>query len=185
MTKHSTGDESMRKYIIGAIFGAFLATSVSAHAEVTNLINQVVQGVFPVTVDDKPIGNAIVVDNKTYLPVRDFGEAVGYKVTFTDDQKVVLTKNATTPDTASASTTGEHPLMKPYRELNDKLGKLLEEKQSLEMKINDIRTKKIWGEKVDETQVNDLQKQVDDIQSQIDKLIDEKRTIESQLQTQQ
>lgn len=83
----------MKKYFIGVILGLFLSFGVSAHAEVSNLIDQVVQGMFPVTIDGQSMGDAIVVDNKTYLPVREFGEAVGYAVTFTDNREVVLTKN--------------------------------------------------------------------------------------------
>jgi hypothetical protein len=91
----------MRKYIIGGLVGFILATAASANAEgVTKLIDQVVQGVFPVTVEGNSVGDAIVVNDKTYLPVREFGEAVGYKVTFTEDREVILTKNedATTPE---------------------------------------------------------------------------------------
>lgn len=87
----------MRKYIIGTLFGLFLATTAGANAqEVTKLIDSVVQGVFPVTVEGNSVGEAIVVNDKTYLPVREFGEAVGYKVTFTEDREVVLTKNGQT-----------------------------------------------------------------------------------------
>lgn len=90
----------MKKYIIGTIFGFVLATAASVNAEgVNRLIDQVVQGVFPVTVEGNPIGDAVVIDNKTYLPVREFGEAVGYIVSFTESREVVLTKNVeqTTP----------------------------------------------------------------------------------------
>lgn len=85
----------MRKYIIGMLFGFALAFSVGAHAEVISFINKTVDGMFPVTVDGKTLGNAIVVDNKTFLPAKEFGEAVGYTVTFTDDREVIMTKNTT------------------------------------------------------------------------------------------
>jgi hypothetical protein len=98
MQKNTTKrDDFMRKYLIGVIIGFTLSIGVSAHAEVVNLINQAVQGLFPVTIDGKPLGDAIVVDNKTYLPVREFGEAAGYAVAFTDAKGVVLTKNVATP----------------------------------------------------------------------------------------
>ena len=88
-------DDFMRRYIIGTIFGFILATAASVNAEgVNRLIDQVVQGVFPVTVEGASIGEAVVIDNKTYLPVREFSEAVGYTVTFTESREVILTKNA-------------------------------------------------------------------------------------------
>lgn len=172
----------MKKFILGLVIGMAIMIPVGAHAEVESLINQVVQGMFPVSIDGKPLGNAIVVDNKTYLPVRDFGEAVGYKVTFTDDQQVVLTKGDTTPTTPTTS--GENTLMKQIREINDKLGKLVNEKQSLEKQINDIHTKNALNGKVDGDDIKELQKQVDAKQAEIDKLVADKQPLESQLQSQ-
>ncbi|NEW07811.1 hypothetical protein GK047_17565 [Paenibacillus sp. SYP-B3998] len=108
----------MKKYIIGGLVGFVIATAAGAHAqEVNKLIDQVVQGVFPVTVAGNSLGDAIVVDNKTYLPVREFGEAAGYKVTFTDDRKVVLTKN-TTP---SGPKTSQQPTPTPAPTTQDKI----------------------------------------------------------------
>lgn len=86
----------MRKYIIGTIFGFMLAITVSANAQgVSKLIDSVVQGTFPVTIQGNSLGDAIVVNDTTYLPVREFGEATGYTVTFTDSREVVLTKKQT------------------------------------------------------------------------------------------
>lgn len=83
----------MKKYIIGILFGFTLAFSITAYGEGNNLIDKLVQGMFPVTVDGISMGNAIVVENKTYLPVREFGESIGYTVSFTDNREVILTKN--------------------------------------------------------------------------------------------
>lgn len=173
----------MRKYIIGALFGAMLATAFSAHAEVVSLVNQVVQGMFPVSIDGKPLGNAIVVDNKTYLPVRDFGEAVGYKVSFTDDQQVILTKNAAAQTTPTA-TTDVQTLVKTYNDIGVQLDKLVIDKQSLEKQINDLDIKKLNGGKIDDTQVSDLKKQVEEKQAQIDKLMTDRKNLEIQMQSQ-
>lgn len=88
----------MRKYLIGTLFGFALALSVGANAqEVNKLIDSVVQGVFPVTIDGASVGDAIVVNDQTYLPVREFGEAAGYDVAFTEDREVVLTTKITPP----------------------------------------------------------------------------------------
>lgn len=126
----------MKKYIIGTIFGFILATAVGANAQgVTKLIDQVVQGVFPVTVDGASIGEAVVIDNKTYLPVREFGEAVGYKVTFTDAQEVVLTKNAvpTIPSTPVVTPQPTPSGRKTVAEqIDDLRKKVLDEKEAIE-----------------------------------------------------
>lgn len=174
----------MKKFVIGLVLGLMLAIPVGAHAEVTSLINQVVQGMFPVTIDGKSLGSAIVVDNKTYLPVRDFGEAVGYKVTFTDDQQVVLTKNDTTSTTSPSQQSYFDDWQKKYNALNDSLGKLVDEKQVLEKQINDIHIKNALNGKVDGDDIRDLQKQVDDKQVQIDKLIADKKVMEDQMKVQ-
>lgn len=165
---------TMRKYIIGAVFGAVLSFSVSAYAEVVNLVNQVVQGLFPVTVDGKSLGNAIVVDNTTYLPVRDFGEAVGYTVTFTDDKQVVLTKKVISP------TSEIQAIQKRYNEIGDELSKLIPQKNEILMKIGDIDS----GKSKD-TNRDDLQKQAEELQKQIDSLIAEKQSLEPKLMGQQ
>lgn len=117
----------MKKYIIGTIFGFILATAASVNAEgVNRLIDQVVQGVFPVTVEGNPIGDAVVIDNKTYLPVREFGEAVGYTVSFTESREVVLTKNADTtipvdPVVVPQPTVSPKTIAEQIVELNNKI----------------------------------------------------------------
>jgi hypothetical protein len=115
MVKNGKGMIVMKKYIIGTLFGFALAFSITAHGEAINLIDKVVQGMFPVTVDGVSMGDAIVVENKTYLPVREFGEAIGYKVSFTDDREVILTKNEPVPTvTPSAAATNQPiPIVTP------------------------------------------------------------------------
>lgn len=87
----------MRKYVVGVIAGLLLGFTISAHAEeVGNLIGQAVQGTFPVKIEGAQLESpAIVVDNKTYLPVRAFGEAIGYNVGFDADLGVNLSKSVT------------------------------------------------------------------------------------------
>ncbi|MEW9697778.1 hypothetical protein [Paenibacillus sp. SI8] len=115
----------MKKYVIGGIAGFVLATAAGAYAQEANkLINQIVQGVFPVVLESKSLGDAIIVDNKTYLPVRDFGEAVGYKVTFTEDQKVVLTKNAPGGTVAKPSQPALTPTPTPEPTIQGKIDQL-------------------------------------------------------------
>jgi hypothetical protein len=170
----------MKKYIIGAVFGFIFATAFSAHAEVVNLINQTVQGLFPVSVDGKNIGNAIVVDNKTYLPVRDFGEAVGYKVTFTEDRQVVLTKEddtaqtmpqqpqTTTPTQQQSEQTKESKI----ESLNDKINQLKINIQILTASVNQAEkseNKPAYYEK-EKQELADAQKKLADLQKQLDDL---------------
>ncbi len=81
----------MRKYMIGAIFGALLATAVSAHAEVISMIGKVVDGAFPVKVNGTTIDKqAIVIDGTSYLPVRAIGDALNMDVSFNTDLGIEL-----------------------------------------------------------------------------------------------
>lgn len=126
----------MKKYIIGTIFGVLLATATSAHAEVTSLINKVVEGMFPVTVEGTSIGEAVVIDNKTYLPVREFGEAVGYTVSFTESREVVLTKNeepvSTIPTEPVVTPQPTVPTKTVAEQITDLKIKIAYEKESIE-----------------------------------------------------
>ncbi len=96
----------MRKYIIGAIVGFCLAFTVSANAEeVKNLIGMKIEGTFPVKVNgDRIEKDAIVVDGSSYLPVRAFGDSVGYDVKFDTDLGIELIKKEEPTVTATSST---------------------------------------------------------------------------------
>ncbi|MFC5452882.1 hypothetical protein [Paenibacillus aestuarii] len=89
----------MKKYIIGGVAGFLMATTLSAHAEeVTSMIGKMIQGAFPIQIEGKSLNNpAIVVDGTSYLPVRAFGEATGYEVSFDADLGISLKKKAELP----------------------------------------------------------------------------------------
>lgn len=87
----------MRKYIVGMIFGILLSLSTSVYAEeIKTLIGRAIEGEFPVHINGKTLSNkAIVIDGTSYLPVREFGEAVGYDVKFDADLGISLEKKLT------------------------------------------------------------------------------------------
>lgn len=92
----------MRRYIIGALFGIALTLSASAFAdEVKSLIGLEVKGEMQVYVDSKPLeDSAIIVNDTSYLPVRNYADSTGYKVTFNgEERKIMLNKETkvTTP----------------------------------------------------------------------------------------
>jgi|GEM_PF-2294326 len=175
----------MRKYVIGAAFGFLLSLGITAHAQVENVINAVVQGLFPVKVDGTRVGDAIVVNDTTYLPVRAFGEAVGYEVTFTEDREVVMTRKAVSPD----------PDIVRQAELLAQISKLDNDMQSKQMGIQNMKqsidnltydfnhstdeTLRIeYGKQITmnksriqqwENEIIDLQKQVDALREQLPK----------------
>lgn len=93
--ENNDGGLLMRKYIIGAAVGFCLSLGVGAHAEVSSFVGRAIEGAFPVTYNASPIGDGLVVDGTTYLPVRKLGEALGLTVSFDADLGVSLTKSVT------------------------------------------------------------------------------------------
>lgn len=84
----------MRKYIFGIITVLMFALCTTTYAEeVTNMVGHAVQGVFSVQIDGKKLEkDAIVIDGTTYFPVRSFGEAIGYDVSFDPEMGVLMNK---------------------------------------------------------------------------------------------
>lgn len=70
----------MRKYAIGFIVGILVATAGVAAADSLSLIGKKIQSEAAVTLDGKQIDTAIIVDGKSYAPVRSVAEATGLKV---------------------------------------------------------------------------------------------------------
>lgn len=80
--------------MVGMFVGAFLMIAGTALAEeITSFVGKTVQGEYPVTVDGKQIGDSIIVEGSSFLPVRSFGESLGYKVEFHSEEGVILTSN--------------------------------------------------------------------------------------------
>lgn len=103
----------MRKYIIGILIGFCLSFGVGAHAEISSYVGRVIEGAFPVTYNDAAIGDGLVIDGTTYLPVRKLGEAMGLTVLFDADLGVSLKKVIS----VTGDTYGLEPTIKEVPEL--------------------------------------------------------------------
>jgi hypothetical protein len=86
----------MKKFIFGLLVGmALMVTGNVFAADIQSLIGKTIQGQFGVTVDGKSLDMpAIVVDGTSFLPVRSFGESVGYAVYFDTEGAIRLEKQA-------------------------------------------------------------------------------------------
>lgn len=93
----------MKKFIAGAVFGAILASTVTAYGA-TTLIGKKIQGETDVIVNGTKLDTAIIVDGKSYAPLRSVGSVAGYEVGFTSDKKITLD---TPKETTSNETGGE------------------------------------------------------------------------------
>lgn len=69
----------MRKYIIGALVGAALMMGVQAGAS-DLLTGSKVAGTKKVTFNGKSIGQAAIINNSSYLPVRAVSDAIGLQI---------------------------------------------------------------------------------------------------------
>ncbi|KUP23115.1 hypothetical protein [Paenibacillus sp. DMB5] len=80
----------MKKYIFGFLVGAIFTVSTTAFADdIKSLVGKAIQGEAPVIVDGQQLDTAIIVDGKSYAPVRVIGEAAGYSVSV-DGKKIIL-----------------------------------------------------------------------------------------------
>jgi hypothetical protein len=182
--KYNEMSDIMRKYIIGCLIGFVLSIGVGAHAEVVNMIGQVIDGAFKVKVNGVELANqAIVVQGTSYLPVREFGEATGYNVGFDADLGITMTKQEVTPSPTPTETPtpADNPKYVRYTQVVKDIEKISNEKLALEDKINVIKT----THATENQNVDDLKQQVADKQVQLDKLVEEKHTLEAELFPQQ
>ncbi|WP_134904481.1 hypothetical protein [Paenibacillus polymyxa] len=73
----------MKKYVAGFLAGALFTIGATSFAdEIQSLVGKKIQGETAVSVNGKSIDKAIVVEGKSYAPVRSIGEAAGMKVQF-------------------------------------------------------------------------------------------------------
>lgn len=70
----------MKRYIVGFVAGLLFASVVPAYGAVSSLIGKKVSGELTVNVNEKEVGKAIIVDGKSYLPVRSMSDSLGLKI---------------------------------------------------------------------------------------------------------
>ncbi|WP_138756539.1 hypothetical protein [Paenibacillus sinopodophylli] len=81
--------------ITGIVVGVVLSVGTSAYAtEISALVGKKIQSEWTVTLDGTQIDNAIIVDGKSYAPVRSISEAVGLEVGFQGKNVILNTKKA-------------------------------------------------------------------------------------------
>ncbi|MDG0810072.1 hypothetical protein [Cohnella rhizosphaerae] len=69
----------MRKYVIGALVGAALMFGIQAGATAV-LTGSKVAGTKEVTLGGQAIGQAAIINNTSYLPVRALSDALGLQI---------------------------------------------------------------------------------------------------------
>ncbi|WP_150131546.1 hypothetical protein [Paenibacillus sp. BIHB 4019] len=72
----------MKKLVIGFILG--LSLSMVGTAWASGLVGKTVGSEVKITMDGKSVGSGVIIDGKSYAPVRDVTNAAGLSVTFKD-----------------------------------------------------------------------------------------------------
>jgi hypothetical protein len=84
----------MKKVVISFIAGALLMASGQALADDISLIGKKVAGEATVLLNGKELSNAVIIDSKSYAPVRDITESFGAEVDY--DKGVITIDTLTT-----------------------------------------------------------------------------------------
>ncbi|WP_348624282.1 hypothetical protein ABFT51_03490 [Paenibacillus peoriae] len=96
----------MKKIVAGFLAGALFTIGATSFAdEIESLVGKKIQSETSVSVNGKELDKAIVVEGKSYAPVRSIGEAAGYTVTV--EGKNVVLKDGTKKDGAAKLNTAE------------------------------------------------------------------------------
>ncbi|OKP90837.1 hypothetical protein A3844_02970 [Paenibacillus helianthi] len=107
----------MKKLAAGCLAGAVLMISTQAIGASTSLVGKTIQAEYTVNVYGKKLADkAIVIDGKSYAPVRAIGELAGYKVslsgkTISLDEKEIISSSSLAK--AESITIGPLPTMTP------------------------------------------------------------------------
>lgn len=92
---------------MGLIIGLMLSFTATTYADdIKSLVGVKIQGETPVIANGKDVGNAIIVDGKSYAPVRSISEAAGFEVKV-ENKQIVMTKKST----GGTTTVPEMPTM--------------------------------------------------------------------------
>ncbi|GGH45896.1 hypothetical protein GCM10008014_08220 [Paenibacillus silvae] len=119
----------MKKYLAGFLAGVLFTIAGAAFADdIQSLIGKKIQGEAVVELNGQALDTAIIVDGKSYAPVRAIGEAAGYDVSM-QNKKIILGEKAT------ATTPGKGPSVE-------------EQKAKLEKRIADVKQRISDSEKL-------------------------------------
>ncbi|PZD93279.1 hypothetical protein DNH61_21790 [Paenibacillus sambharensis] len=85
---------------VGILVGAAISFSLSAYGAETSLVGKKIQGEKDLVIQYEPAGKVIIVDGRSYAPVRLVGESAGYDVAYTGKQ-VIMVKPGADPTQSS------------------------------------------------------------------------------------
>ncbi len=126
----------MRKYIIGFMAGVILTFASSAYgAELVSMVGKKVQGEANVSVDGVDVGQIVIIEGKSYAPVRAIGESAGYSISL--NGKNVILERPSNSDITGGSTVTEAQLSASLTSLKKEKETLLKEIEMYTIRLND------------------------------------------------
>jgi len=122
---------------IGMLMGIVLATAASAYAdEIQSLIGKKIEGQVPVYLDGEKLDDAIIIENKSYAPVRKVAEAAGKEVTFAEGK--ILLESTKTSEVGSSEVDTVVDTAQPTRTVEQIDERIASIKANLAKKENQI-----------------------------------------------
>jgi hypothetical protein len=165
----------VKKTVIAFVAGALLMVSGQALAEELSKIGKKIEGEAKVILEGQELSNAIIVDGKSYAPVRDIVEAYGSTATYMKGViKIEMAAGMTILQVKQRQIKADiEKLNKDIANLKDYV--IPEEEKALAATTN----KEIWRERVDrrkvelkekEAELENLNRQLEDIEKEIAEL---------------
>lgn len=115
----------MKKYVVGFLAGALFTVAGAAFADdIQSLIGRKIQGETVVELNGQTLDAAIIVDGKSYAPVRVIGEAAGYDVSMQNKKIILEEKSAATATTPGKGTSVEEQKAKLEERISDALQRI-------------------------------------------------------------
>jgi len=167
----------MRKYLIGAIAGAALMFGIQTGASGV-LTGTKVAGEKTVNYNGKSIGQAAIINNTSYLPVRAVSNSLGLQIDLSGGA-INLTEPATTTNSAETndtSTTNDSEAAKIYEKLNEVNASI----NTINVRIEPFN-RLISGLTENDPGYAAIKKSIDEFQAQLTDLQKQKADLESQL----
>lgn len=124
----------MKKFVVGLFAGALIMFSAQVYSGSSNLVGTKVSGTMDVNLNKKAMGQAVVIEGKSYLPVRSMAEGMNLNVDV-QSKTINLTNNGLSEEDRAAL----EESAKRAQEEQDKANTEAEKVNVIISKKNDIK----------------------------------------------
>ncbi|MDK8193778.1 hypothetical protein QP794_27220 [Paenibacillus sp. UMB7766-LJ446] len=162
----------MKKYVASFLAGALFVLSTTAFAnDIKSLVGKKIQGEAVVELNGQALDNAIIVDGKSYAPVRVIGEAAGYDVSMQNKKIILDEKPSATVTTPGKGQSVEDQKAKLEERISDAVLRISDTNKLIEASEYAIKNSPDSGEeevlKVRKNQLAEQQTLLADLKAQL------------------